>query len=115
MGKELEIKFVKNMRYAARGICLYWIDEIHIDEEFKNHPALNDIVAHEKYHYKIISNALSSKPLKRYALGCWNNIWDFFSSFKISIKYCRYFPMEFIWNILFIMISILIFWRVLSG
>ena len=115
MDKEPEIKFVKDLKYSARAICLYWIGEIHVDEELRNHPALQDIIAHEKNHYKLISKALNSNPLKQRFLMLWNNIWDFFSCFKISIKYCRYFPMEFIWNILLIMIPILIFWRVLSG
>ena len=119
MDKEPEIKFVKDLKYCARAICLYWIGEIHIDDELKNHPALQDIIAHEKKHYEIICKALNSNPLKQRFLMFWNNIWDFLSTFKISIKYFR---MDFIRDILivsgmisFILIWVRLFWGLLHG
>ena len=115
MDKEPEIKFVKDLKYSARAICLYWIGEIHVDEELRNHPALQDIIAHEKNHYKLISKALNSNPLKQRFLFLWNNIWDFLDTFKISLKYCRYFPFEFIESIVIIVMLIWLFWGVLHG
>ena len=119
MDKEPEIKFVKDLKYSARAICLYWIGEIHIDDELKNHPALQDIIAHEKKHYEIICKALNSNPLRQRFLMLWNNIWDFLSNFKISI---RYFRMDFIRDILifcgmiaFILIWVQLFWGLLHG
>jgi len=59
--QKLKIKFVKNLHYACDAICLFWLNEIHIDEKWKNHPILPDIIRHEKKHYEFYQKIINSK------------------------------------------------------
>ncbi|MEM3592172.1 MAG: hypothetical protein QW702_08785 [Candidatus Bathyarchaeia archaeon] len=87
---EPKIKFVKDMHYSHEAICLYWIDEIHVDESLKNSPILNDIIRHEIKHYHIIKKLIAlhkeGKLLKAVALALYNNLWDIWDSIRIELK-----------------------------
>ncbi|RLE45154.1 hypothetical protein DRJ16_00270 [Candidatus Woesearchaeota archaeon] len=83
-----KIRFVKNLHYHANAICLYWIDEIHIDEKFKDHPLLSDIIKHELKHYIILKKIINEKSLlKKMLWGLYNDFWDFYDCFRLTIKY----------------------------
>jgi len=84
---ELKIYFVADLKYVSKGICLYWINEVHIDETVKSDPLLEDILRHEVRHYAIITKALrQSSELKKGLLLLYNNIWNFFDCLRITLK-----------------------------
>jgi len=89
--KEPKIIFVKNLHYSNYAICLYWIDEIHIDEGLKNSPILNDIIRHELKHYYTIKRLIvmreQGKILKPLFLAFYNNLWDIWDSIRIELKW----------------------------
>ena len=85
-----KIKFVKNLRLYANAIYLYWINEIHIDETFKDSPILDDIIKHEMKHYQIVQKILKTKSkFKRILLLLYNNIFDFIDCVKLDLLYMR--------------------------
>ena len=87
MNNKPKIKFVKNLHYHSDAICLFWIDEIHIDEKFKDHPLLDDIIKHELTHYRIIKQIINEKSiLKKILLSLYNDIFDFIDCFRLEIK-----------------------------
>lgn len=94
--EELKIRFVKDLRFYANAICLYWINEIHIDESMKNSPALNDIIEHEKKHYYLFVKAVKSNCFKRNLLFLYNNLWCAFDSLRLSLKYWQSFKTKLI-------------------
>ena len=84
-----KIRFVKNLHYHSDAICLFWVDEIHIDEKFKDHPILPDLIKHELTHYRIIKQIINEKSiLKAIILGFYNDFFDFIDTFRIEIKRC---------------------------
>jgi len=87
---EPKIKFVKDMHYSHEAICLYWIDEIHIDESLKNSPILNDIIRHEIKHYHIIKKIITlhkqGRRQEAFILKIYNNTWDILDSLRIFSK-----------------------------
>ncbi len=86
-----KIIFTKNLHYSSYAICLYWIDEIHIDERLKNSPILNDIIKHELKHYYIFKRLIAmreqGKTLNFLFLSFYNDFWDFFDSIRIGLKW----------------------------
>jgi len=72
-----KIRFVDGLSIAAEGICLFWLDEIHIDSFWKNTPVLPHIIKHEMRHYRIIKRVLNTKSsLKRIGLILYNNLFE---------------------------------------
>lgn len=91
---KVKVKFVKNLCFVASAACLYWIDEIHVDESLKDSPALNDIIRHEMKHYEIFQKVSVSKPWKKDLLLIYNIVWNMFSCWKIQFKHFRQFKLE---------------------
>lgn len=90
----LKFFFVKNLRLFANAICLFWIDEIHIDQKLKDSPILEDIIRHELKHYRLVKEILelrNEKSLKSVfkiiVLTFYNNLWDLYDGFRIELKY----------------------------
>jgi hypothetical protein len=105
---KVKIRFVKGLKHFGLATCVYWIDEIHVDESLRNSPALNDIIRHELKHYEIIQKAIASKPFKRRLLLLYNDVWDAFSRAKIGFKHFRVFKKECIWTLVDLALLILI-------
>lgn len=90
----LKFFFVKNLHLlGADAICLFWIDEIHIDEKIKDHPILEDILKHEIKHYDFAMKIIETEKedsiksiFKCMALMFLNNAWDFYDTIRIEIK-----------------------------
>lgn len=106
--EQLKIRFVKEMKFCSLAMCLYWVNEIHVDESLKGSPVLDDIIRHEKKHYNIISKAIQSKGLKREVLFLYNSLWDMVSCFKIVLKHWRFFKTQLIVNLLWVAAGFLI-------
>jgi len=100
--EKVKVRFVKNLKFCAGAMCLYWIDEIHADESFKDSPALDDIIRHEMKHYEIVQKIFSSKSWKKPLLFFYNNLWDTFSCCKIHFKYFRQFKVECLWDLVYL-------------
>jgi len=85
-----KIRFVKHLRLYCDAICLYWIDEIHIDESFRNSKILDDLIKHELKHYYLIKRIIKAKEenktLKAILLSIYNDIFDLLDSLKLDIK-----------------------------
>ena len=90
----LKFFFVKDLKLCANALCLYWIDEIHIDESLKDSPILDDIITHELKHYFLIQKILKARKektiksvFKSMALMFFNNLWDLYDCLRIELKY----------------------------
>ena len=94
MEDKVKVRFIKNLKFYADAVCLFWINEIHIDESFKNSPVLDDIIRHEMKHWEIFHKAAASNFFKRKLLLLYNNVWDVFSCTKIEFKHFRVFKKE---------------------
>jgi len=83
----LKIRFVKNLHYACEAICLFWIDEIHIDEKWKNHPILPDIIRHEKKHYEFYQKMINSKSkLSKIYWFIRNEVFEIYDRIRLDLK-----------------------------
>jgi hypothetical protein len=91
--EKVKVRFVKNLKFYAGALCLYWVDEIHVDESLKDSPALDDIIRHEMKHYEIAQRIIASKPWVKALLLLYNNFWDKLSCFKIRFKHFRQFKL----------------------
>ena len=88
--EDLKVRFVKNLKLSAKAMCLYWIDEIHIDESLKDSVALNDIIKHEREHYRLVQKIVSTNSqVLKWLWTRYNNIWDILSCMKITAKYFK--------------------------
>lgn len=97
MKENITVKFVEDLKAGcgAYGICLYWINEIHIDKSFKYSKVLADLIKHEKYHYQLITKILKTKSImNKIFLGLWNNVWDILDVSRIFFKHPREFKLE---------------------
>ena len=88
-----KIKFVKHLKLYCEAICLYWIDEIHIDESYRDSPLIDDIIKHELKHYDLIKKVIQAKEsrneLKASLLMAYNNLFDVFDTFRLFFKILR--------------------------
>ena len=85
--KEPKVKFYPNIKLIGNAICLFWIDEIHVDESLKDHPLIDDIIQHEVKHYHIIKRMLNcNSEWKRSLLMFYNNIWDLYDCLRFYLK-----------------------------
>jgi len=83
----LKIRFVKNLHYACDGICLFWIDEIHIDEKWKDHQILPDIIKHEKKHYEFYQKMINSKTkISKIYWYIRNELFDIYDCIRLDLK-----------------------------
>jgi len=83
---ELKFYFADNLQFTANAICLYWINEIHVDSSLKGSPLLEDILKHEVKHYEFARRIISEKSeLKRAMLLFKCNLWDFLSTLRIAL------------------------------
>jgi hypothetical protein len=97
--KSDEIKGYKIKYYdlfpACKGICIFWLKEVHIHKKYENTPVGTILIHHELQHAKFIEKILNirknsklsphSKVLKILTLTLENNIWDFFDCLKIEL------------------------------
>ena len=92
-----KIRFIDNLWIVCDAICLYWINEIHIDSSYKDSPLLKDIIKHEMKHYKLLREATKAlrekRILKAFVLIMYNDIFDIIDGLKIVLKkvilYCK--------------------------
>jgi len=86
----VKIVFVKNLYPYFDAICLFWIDEIHIDERLKNEIYVNDIIKHELTHYKYYKKSQKyleqGKTLSAILIGLQNACFDLVDSIRIDLK-----------------------------
>ena len=88
--EDLKVRFVKNLKVHANAVCVFWLNEIHVDETLKDSSALNDIVEHEWKHYRIIQRIIGTKSaFLRGILWLYNDFWCGFSGLKIDAKHFR--------------------------
>lgn len=73
------------------GICLYWLKEIHINKNWQNTPMAMYIVNHELKHAEFAENILlAHNQFRRFILIIKNNIWDYFSTWKLLFLKLKY-------------------------
>lgn len=111
-GPELFVRFVEGLRkgYGANAFCCAWIDEIHVDVTLKDHPALDDMIKHEKKHYRFFQRIMATNSsVKAYLLMVWNNVWDFFDVIRIHFKYYEHFRKNCFEDMVFVWAMILVF------
>jgi hypothetical protein len=84
---EPKIKFVENL-FCGNAISLGWIREIHIDKKFEHHKHLSKIIAHERKHQIYYDKWVAEKSENKKAwILIKNNIWDFFSCWKLAFYF----------------------------
>jgi hypothetical protein len=83
--QEEKISFHKGLYwYGAIAQCHPWAREIHIEEEYRNHPLLPKIIEHERKHQQIFDEAQATKSkLKRVALTIYETFWNMASCYKL--------------------------------
>jgi len=55
----IKIRFVKNLDVmGAEAVCIWWCDEIHVDEKLRDSPRLQEILKHEMRHYRIFQRVI---------------------------------------------------------
>ena len=88
--EDLKVRFVKDLKVHANAVCVFWLDEIHVDETLKESSALPDILAHEQKHYRKIQRIIKTKSawLRGFLWLC-NDLWCGFDTFKIDAKHFR--------------------------
>ena len=96
----LKFFFVRDL-LTVESICLYWIDEVHVDEKYRNSPILLDLLRHETKHYRLIKEIIRLKKerkissfLKSRLLIIYNNLWDIADCIRMELK-------EYIFNLIY--------------
>ena len=96
----LKFFFVKDL-LTDMGMCLYWVDEIHIDVKYRDSPILMDLLRHETKHYRLIKEIIRLKKerkissyLKSRLLIIYNNLWDIVDCIRMELK-------EYIFNLIY--------------
>jgi hypothetical protein len=86
--QEEKILFFKGLHwYGAIAQCLPWAREIHIDEDYRNHPYLHKIIEHERKHQEIFDRARTTKSrIKTVALILYENFWNMASCYKLHYR-----------------------------
>jgi len=84
----VKIRFVKNLDVAgAEAVCLWWADEIHVDEKLRDSPRLMEILNHEVKHYRIMQRAIREKRWWRRELLLWyNELWCWYDNLRMNLK-----------------------------
>ena len=102
----LTIRFVKGLTKGANGVafCCSWINEIHVDETFKDSPALPDILSHERRHHdfwkkSLATNMCFSGAVKRMLILFWEFLWDHLDCWRIQLKHYHTFRNYVLFNI----------------
>ena len=110
--ENVELRFVRNLDFHAKAICLYWINEIHVDEKYRHHPAIGELIAHEMKHYRIISKMLATNSeAKRWFLELYNDLWDIFDVYRLQLLY---FKTELLTELLLGLIGALLLYTIFS-
>lgn len=74
-----------NDKTHIRGICLWWLDEIHIDRKYENSQFLNVILEHENKHQKLTEKELAARyTLKRWWLMLYEEMWEWWDGIRID-------------------------------
>ena len=85
----VKIRFVKNLLDVAgfEAVCLWWVDEIHVDEKLRDSPHLTEILNHEVKHYRIMQQVIREKKWWRRELLLWYNaLWDWYDTTRMGLK-----------------------------
>jgi len=83
----VKIRFVKNLDIVGyEAVCLWWADEIHVDEKLRGSPCLMEILKHEMKHYRIMQRVIREKTWwKRELLLWYNAFWDWYDNTRMQI------------------------------
>jgi hypothetical protein len=79
LGYDVKAYIVSDLRFhSSEGICLFWINEIHIDSKYlsKSESELKKVLDHEYKHYYYIRNAINRKGLSRLYWFVKNDLWS---------------------------------------
>ena len=83
----VKIRFVKNLDIIGyEAVCVWWADEIHVDEKLRDSPRLMEILKHEMKHYRIMQRVIREKSWwKRELLLWYNEFWDWYDNTRMQI------------------------------
>ena len=84
----IKIRFVRNLDVVGvEAVCLWWCDEVHVDEKLRDSPRLMEILNHEAKHYRIMQQVIREKSWwKREMLLWYNMFWDWYDCARMSIS-----------------------------
>jgi len=83
----VKIRFVKNLDIVGyEAVCLWWADEIHVDEKLRDSPHFMEILNHEMKHYRIMQRVIRERSWwKRELLLWYNELWDWYDNIRMDI------------------------------
>jgi hypothetical protein len=90
--EDLAVKFIDGLSFAAEGMCLYWIKEIHIDKSHEGKPEAASMIKHEKRHYWFFKKMQKARYGTQYLWTWANNLWDWLDCFRLAVRYPKAFP-----------------------
>jgi len=88
LNNAVKIRFVKNLGVVSyEAVCVWWVDEIHVDEKLRDSPYLMEILNHEMKHYRIMQRVIREKSWWKRELLLWYNVlWDWYDCLRMDLE-----------------------------